>query len=434
MLASCQRGSDTDSCALKLWDAVTGGAWKPDQTAQGGIASLALAADGKTVAAATWDGTTRVANATSGQVLKVLPTFGPITFLPGGNTLLTGGRDRGDLRLWDLSTFASEAIGSHPGYLSHLAVSRNEKRLVSDGYRSMCIWDLPARKQLHKIDVASSIIGSSLSADGEILATACQDGEVCVRDTTSGKVLWKRQNQDVAGGIAISSDGTLAAWAGMVDHGRTYPVHVAEARTGKHLFTLSGDWAPGITCLLFSADNRLIFGGSSHSSRVFVWEVATGEQRTVLSGHTGDVTCLATSADGAILASGSQDTSVLIWDLTGGHDVVAGAEEFDGTKLEKLWEELGTKRAAAAYAAMRTFRQNPHKAIAYLSNKVRSVDAAQVAGSEKLRLGRVLEIFEWIGDESARQFLREMAEKQPESWLAGEAGRSLERLKGVQKK
>ena len=48
-----------------------------------------------------------------------------------------------------------------------------------------------------------------------------------------------------------------------------------------------------------------------------LWHAATGKEIRRLSGHTGDVTALAFSSDGKLLASGSADTTVLIWNVSG---------------------------------------------------------------------------------------------------------------------
>ncbi|MFF4849471.1 hypothetical protein [Streptomyces sp. NPDC001194] len=44
----------------------------------------------------------------------------------------------------------------------------------------------------------------------------------------------------------------------------------------------------------------------------------TGEARAVLSGHTDEVTSVASSPDGSSLATGSVDAVARLWDLTSG--------------------------------------------------------------------------------------------------------------------
>jgi glucose repression regulatory protein TUP1 len=52
------------------------------------------------------------------------------------------------------------------------------------------------------------------------------------------------------------------------------------------------------------------------SGKVWIVDLEKKAVRKTFEGHRGAVTCLAVSADGKSLASGSADTTVLIWDLT----------------------------------------------------------------------------------------------------------------------
>ena len=47
-----------------------------------------------------------------------------------------------------------------------------------------------------------------------------------------------------------------------------------------------------------------------------MWDVATGEQQRTLIGHTNGVFSVSFSSDGSMLASGSADGTVLLWDLS----------------------------------------------------------------------------------------------------------------------
>jgi len=61
-------------------------------------------------------------------------------------------------------------------------------------------------------------------------------------------------------------------------------------------------------------------------TRVHLWELATGQERGLLSGNHHLVTCLAFAADGKVLALGSSDASVRVWDPLAGKEL----RRFDG--------------------------------------------------------------------------------------------------------
>jgi WD40 repeat protein len=46
-----------------------------------------------------------------------------------------------------------------------------------------------------------------------------------------------------------------------------------------------------------------------------LWDVTTGKELGQLAGHKGWVKALAFAPDGKTLASGSRDTTVLLWDV-----------------------------------------------------------------------------------------------------------------------
>ena len=46
-----------------------------------------------------------------------------------------------------------------------------------------------------------------------------------------------------------------------------------------------------------------------------LWALSTGELSATLAGHRGAVTALRFARDGALLASGSRDTDIVVWDV-----------------------------------------------------------------------------------------------------------------------
>ena len=81
--------------------------------------------------------------------------------------------------------------------------------------------------------------------------------------------------------------------------------------TGRQLF---GHTDP-VPSVAWSADGRLASG--SQDGSVIIWDLKTGQPAQTLKGHTYGVTSVAWSADGR-LASGSEDDSVIVWDLQTG--------------------------------------------------------------------------------------------------------------------
>jgi WD40 repeat protein len=135
---------------------------------------------------------------------------------------------------------------------------------------------------------------------------------------------------------------------------------------GRVLSGHSGD----LSALAFSPDGNLLASGAQEENEVFIWDVAAGVERARLEGHAGWIRSLAFSPDGRIIASGSVDQTVILWDVESGrqlrtlegHQDFLGAIAFspDGSSLAsasrdgtaRLWDvATGRERDGFAFTA-----------------------------------------------------------------------------------
>src|SRR5262249_41181783 len=207
---------------------------------------------------------------------------------------------------------------------------------------------------------------------------------------------------------------------------------------GQRVVTLE-DCPSGVCSVAFSGDGRTLATG--HATDVRLWEVATGRQRGVLKGHCASVNCLAFSPDGARLASGSVDTTVLLWDWKGpAASGSAAGGRVETRELAVLWEALADRDAALAFRAVCRLRRDPARRVPFPVERLRPVRAADPARldrliadlqSEQSSVRRQAE-GELEGlQEGAEPALRAVLDRKPGLELRRRAERLLDRLHAV---
>ena len=181
------------------------------------------------------------------------------------------------------------------------------------------VWDV-ARGQMKHIfrgKHTNSINYVRFSPDGTRLISKCNGWINRVWDVMSGEELCEFPDfiPDVFSPcgnlIAAFSGGNILAW----------DIEQCEARVAMRLLPLTvpdGEY-PSVDPVEFSPCGQYLAYGENwqrglEKAPVRLWDIRTGENIATFLGHPTDVQCLAFSPDGTILASGSFDHTILLWD------------------------------------------------------------------------------------------------------------------------
>jgi WD40 repeat protein len=161
-------------------------------------------------------------------------------------------------------------------------------------------------------------------------------------------------------------------------------LHVLDAVTGKDVVSFSGRMMLGKTAT-FSHDGKLLFVGRADGALRII-DVANARVLRDVPAHDEPLLALAVSPDGKTLATGSNDSTVLLWDVAdltkpGGPGIPAKITAKD---LDGLWKDLADDDAGKAFKAIAAMTTAPAETAQFLKAQLKPVAPVDQKVLEKL--------------------------------------------------
>ncbi|MFN2242997.1 MAG: ABC transporter permease subunit [Anaerolineae bacterium] len=284
--------------------------------------------------------------------LSVVSEIKSLDLSPDG-TLVASGNSEGEVDIWTITADIPTTVGKdfkvadeEPWPMRTLEVGAGEPvwtaAFTPDGGTLVAVtaggiiqsWSVPDYAVLQEYDLRTGpLVDAALSGDRQYVAALTEDGTIHVFDRAA-----QQEVRTIAPGdatrevVALNADGTLVA------AGEGIRALVWSTETGEQVQALQAycddptfttedacddarkEWLghdEQVTALAFSPDGQLLATGSADTTVIF-WDLETGEVESSSVGHWATVTTMAFSADSAMMLTGGADYKVRDLRVAGG--------------------------------------------------------------------------------------------------------------------
>lgn len=294
------------------------------------VTSIAISADGQTLASASLDGTVKIWNIDSGQLLRTLSdkksgAVLSVAISPDRQTLAAGCEDK-KIRIWNftnsklLRTIGNWTIYKHSGSVNSVALNFDRQFIASIGNLDdrIKIWNINTGRYIDYLAGAEGINTIALSPDGKSIAAGSQNTKIKIWKQGFFGVFLSRLgiSSNLSGhsgsvrSVAFNPNGKIIA-SGSEDK----TIRLWDINTKECTWEIPGQHSASVDTVAFSPDGKILASGSADKT-IKLWSIEDPIKNIgTLTGHSGAVNSVAFTPDGRILASGSSDNTIKIWQV-----------------------------------------------------------------------------------------------------------------------
>ncbi|WP_375505634.1 protein kinase [uncultured Nostoc sp.] len=267
-----------------------------------------------------------------------LSSVNALAISPDGYTLACAS-DRKNIKLWDLNTKKVLAsLSGHSQAVKSVTFSPNGQILATaSDDKTIKLWQVETLEEICTLlGHAHAVKSVAFSPDGQILASGSWDKTIKLWDVNTGKEICTIAGHQLKiNSVAFSPQGQLLASASYDRTIRLWQIPALEGSQREFenrpycslLATLSGHaWA--VLTVAFSPDGQILATGSDDNT-IKLWEVNTGQLICTLVGHSWSVVAVAFTADGETLLSASCDKTVKLWRVSTAEEIVTLSGHID---------------------------------------------------------------------------------------------------------